>query len=163
MKNKRLGLAVIVISVVLLFTLGFLIYQIKTQVGGLTCPIEQDGKICPYHLLYNLALPIYFMFFVSVIIFLVGLYLFTRKEVAVKGVEEQEPQKTKEVKTLDLTPEEKTVFELIQATGTIFQSELAEKTQFSKVKITRILDRLEGKGLVERRRRGMTNIVILKN
>ena len=33
---------------------------------------------------------------------------------------------------------------------------------FSKVKITRILDRLEGKHLVNRERRGMTNIVILR-
>ena len=48
------------------------------------------------------------------------------------------------------------------AQGTIFQPDLADKTGFSKVKVTRILDRLEGKQLIERKRRGMTNVVVLK-
>jgi len=37
-----------------------------------------------------------------------------------------------------------------------------EETGFTKVKITRILDSLEGNGLIERKRRGMTNIIILR-
>ena len=52
---------------------------------------------------------------------------------------------------------------IISSEGTIFQSDLVEKTQINKVKITRILDKLEGKNLTERKRRGMTNIVILKH
>ena len=35
-------------------------------------------------------------------------------------------------------------------------------TGFGKVKITRVIDRLEGKNLIERRRRGMTNVVVFK-
>ncbi len=63
-----------------------------------------------------------------------------------------------------LKPEERVLYNLInQADGAIFQAELVEKSGFTKVKITRILDRLEGRGVIERRRRGMTNIVILKN
>jgi len=63
-----------------------------------------------------------------------------------------------------LDKEEKIVLErIIESEGTIFQSDLVEKTEFPKVKITRILDRLEGRNLVERKRRGMTNIVILKH
>jgi len=62
-----------------------------------------------------------------------------------------------------LSDEEKTVLEkIIEAEGTIFQSALVEATGFQKVGVTRILDRLEGKGLVERRRRGMSNVVVLK-
>jgi uncharacterized membrane protein len=45
----------------------------------------------------------------------------------------------------------------------LFQAELIEKTDFNKVKVSRILDKLEGKGLIERRRRGMTNLVLLKH
>jgi ribosomal protein S8E len=37
------------------------------------------------------------------------------------------------------------------------------ETELGKVRITRILDSLEAQGLIERRRRGMTNIIILKN
>lgn len=63
-----------------------------------------------------------------------------------------------------LNNEEKIVFEkVIESEGTIFQSDLVEKTQFNKVKVTRILDRLEGLGIIERKRRGMTNVVVLKH
>ena len=40
-------------------------------------------------------------------------------------------------------------------------ADLIEKTGFGKAKMTRIIDRLEGKGFVERKRRGMTNVVVL--
>ena len=46
--------------------------------------------------------------------------------------------------------------------GAIFQSENVERTDLSKVKVTRVLDKLESLGLAERRRRGLTNMVILK-
>ena len=46
--------------------------------------------------------------------------------------------------------------------GVMFQSDIVEKTGFSKSKVSRILDKMEARGLVERRRRGMTNVVILK-
>jgi uncharacterized membrane protein len=44
----------------------------------------------------------------------------------------------------------------------MFQSDIIEKTKLNKVKITRILDSLEAQNLIERKRRGMTNLVILK-
>ena len=63
----------------------------------------------------------------------------------------------------DMGPDAKAALELIiKSDGTIFQSELAEKSGLGKVKVTRVLDKLEGKGIVERKRRGMTNVVILK-
>ncbi len=63
----------------------------------------------------------------------------------------------------DLGVEGRKLYDLIGgAGGAIFQSELVDKSGFSKVKVSRILDRLEGRGLLERRRRGMTNIVLLK-
>jgi uncharacterized membrane protein len=62
-----------------------------------------------------------------------------------------------------LTSDEKLVLgKVIDSQGTIFQSEILDKTSFHKAKVTRILDRLEGKNLIERKRRGMTNVVILK-
>ena len=53
------------------------------------------------------------------------------------------------------------ILKIIQENKTIFQAEIIEKTKLGKAKITRIIDRLEGKGFVERKRRGMTNIVVL--
>lgn len=40
---------------------------------------------------------------------------------------------------------------------------MKNKTGLTKVKVTRILDRLEGREIIERKRRGMTNVVILKH
>jgi uncharacterized membrane protein len=45
----------------------------------------------------------------------------------------------------------------------MFQSTLMEKLGIGKVGITRLLDKLEAKQLIERKRRGMNNIVVLKN
>lgn len=51
---------------------------------------------------------------------------------------------------------------IIDSDGIINQSELAGKTGLSKSNVSRNLDLLESKGLVERRRRGMGNIILLK-
>ena len=61
-----------------------------------------------------------------------------------------------------MTAEEKTVLSLVAQNNAIFQADLIEKTGFGKAKMTRIIDRLEGKGIVERKRRGMTNVVVMK-
>ena len=73
-----------------------------------------------------------------------------------------EKKSNKKIDTSSLKPEEKQVLSLIQENRAIFQADLIEKTGFGKAKITRILDRLEGREIVERKRRGMTNNVILK-
>ncbi len=98
----------------------------------------------------------------SVGLILLGTYLIFVNKSKTENKKVSKEEYTSKADNLD--PDEKQVFEkIVEAQGTIFQSELVEKTGFTKVKITRILDRLEGKGLIERKRRGMTNVVILKN
>ena len=108
-----------------------------------------------------------------IFVVIIGLYLifFGKEEKIItktKTIRPQiEPKKiTKEYyqKILNkLNDDEKLVFDkIIESEGTIFQSDLVDKTKFTKVKVTRLLDKLEGKGLIERKRRGMTNVVILK-
>ncbi len=55
-------------------------------------------------------------------------------------------------KGLDLTPEQWTVLAFIWWSGGLSQCELAEKTTKDRTTITRILDRLEKKGLIRRER-----------
>ena len=63
-----------------------------------------------------------------------------------------------------LEGEEREVYRLVtEADGSIMQSTIVERTSLTKVKVTRLLDKLEGKGLLERRRRGMGNLVVLKH
>ncbi|HLD42578.1 MAG TPA: MarR family transcriptional regulator [Candidatus Nanoarchaeia archaeon] len=62
-----------------------------------------------------------------------------------------------------LTGDEKKAYELIMASqGAVFQGELVEKMGYSKMKVTRTLDKLEGQGLIERRRRGLANMVLIR-
>jgi len=59
---------------------------------------------------------------------------------------------------------EKKVYDfLLSKGGVAFQSEIVETLNLSRSTVSIILDKLEAKGLVERRRRGMSNIVIVKH
>jgi uncharacterized membrane protein len=48
---------------------------------------------------------------------------------------------------------------LRDAGGESLQKDLIEKTKMSNAKVTRVLDRLEDKGLIVKERHGMTNKV----
>ena len=85
--------------------------------------------------------------------------------VRTKKIKDEFTEKLKEDKKKNLkllNKEEKIVYGILIKERSMFQADLVEKSGFSKVKVTRILDRLEGKNLVERKRRGMSNIVILR-
>jgi len=51
---------------------------------------------------------------------------------------------------------------IIDADGIIPQSDIVEKTGLSKSNVSRSLDMLESMGLIEKRRRGMGNLILLK-
>ena len=57
---------------------------------------------------------------------------------------------------------EKIVNLLLREGKAMFQSELMNKLGIGKVKTTRLLDKLESKQLIERKRQGLNNIVLLK-
>ncbi len=63
---------------------------------------------------------------------------------------------------LSNTDEEEIIKLIIAEGGTIFQSQLVEKSGYSKSKVSLLLDRLEARKILERRRRGMSNVIVLK-
>ena len=75
---------------------------------------------------------------------------------------EERKRRWKEIAKILREDERKIYQAIIEAGGTIEQRELPEITGLSKASVSRVLDLLESKGLVERRRRGMGNIVLLK-
>jgi uncharacterized membrane protein len=96
---------------------------------------------------------------------LVGVYFIffvrddDKKPMAPKKIEKRDYSRVLK----ELSDDERHIMnKLIEAQGSVFQSDLVNDVH-TKVKVTRILDRLEGKGLIERKRRGMTNIVLLKH
>jgi uncharacterized membrane protein len=61
-----------------------------------------------------------------------------------------------------LKDDEQTLFKAIIEEGIVHQSELVEKTGLPKSNVSRALYGLESRGLIERRRRGMGNVILLK-
>ena len=74
---------------------------------------------------------------------------------------EERRQRWEEV-SKTLKNDEQRVYKAIIDEGIINQSELVDRTGLSKSNVSRALYGLESRGLVERRRRGMGNVVLLK-
>ena len=112
---------------------------------------------CPYLTISKFAPTKYGILGVGVLIVIVGVYMI------VSGRSPHREPAPKRMLPADLTDEQKQVVRLIEENnGSIFQHELAAKTGWSKVKVTRILDKLEAREVIERKRRGMTNIVTFR-
>ena len=163
MENKYVGYLLLGVSV-LIIVIIFMFKSTLTNFVGASCTIAHGGEYCPMYDTINqqtyLALAI-----ISILVIVSFILILSKpqKEIIVqtKTIEKKIPKKI--LDTTDLNKEEKQVLELIQNNKAIFQSDLIEKTQFGKAKMTRIIDRLEGKNFVERKRRGMTNVVVLKD
>lgn len=158
-----MGLTLIIASI-LLFIIGF-IYTNQAEKALLAghqittsgeC-VHPQGAICPFEELHALSIPKYVGLLVDVLIFAFGFWLFVQKK-----PEEKALAKARKA-AKELGGEEAKVFDaLVQSGGLLFQNELVEKLGSSRVRVTRVLDKLDAKGLIERRRRGMTNAIILK-
>ncbi len=154
MDNRTIGYAMVGIALLV----GYITFSFNMALSEIVNGSCSHGPSCPMwgtiDFQTNTGLAI--MFF----IFMFGLYLILRKDSAENKIEVSAPA----LNNIKLQPEEKELIARIRsAEGSIYQSELVKTTGFSKVKITRLLDKLEGKGIIERRRRGMTNIVLLKS
>ncbi len=150
-----------VLSAVLLLTLSLVKTDVDRQEAFLCEVVSKDPSFsmedCPAHN-DDTSWLIIGAFGVSFIILGTGVYLLFVPE-------RQAEQKTepKKVDESQLDSDEKRFYALLKAgNGSRYQSDIIRETGYSKVKVTRILDRLEGKGIVERRRRGMTNVILLK-
>ena len=101
----------------------------------------------------------------SIILGISGTYLFffdLYEKPAGEVVLKEREKRWKEIAKILKEDERKIYQAIIEAGGIIEQSKLPEKTGISKASVSRILDLLESKGLVERRRRGMGNVILLK-
>ncbi|HLC60692.1 MAG TPA: hypothetical protein VJJ52_04640 [Candidatus Nanoarchaeia archaeon] len=158
---KTLGAVMIGFSLILLFVLTFI--KINTDnSNALLCDTftknNWDMTQCPAHK-SNTSWMILLAFGIGFLILGSGLYmLFFHKSIAHEA--------KKEFKLIDLSKmseEEKNIYSIIKGnSGSVYQSDIIKGTGFSKVKTTRILDKLESGDIIERKRRGMTNIIVLK-
>ncbi len=168
MDNKKIGAVIIVLSLVLGVGLLLTFETINKAYSALIAKtVNETGScftpqgVCLHEEETKAQLPIIVLSIILIGLFGFGVYLILKKEERVHEKAEHKSFEHK-ISTAHLTEEEKKIIDKIKsAEGSIYQSKLVDETM-SKVKVTRILDKLEGKGLIERKRRGMTNIVILK-
>ncbi len=163
MRNRAVGILVIFVALLM----GFIIFSFNRAMAEIVNTSCEHGALCPMWgtIDFQTNISIAIMSFVIII----GLYLIFFGEEKISSPKEE----TKDVNVAKesykeimntLTDEEKIILEqIIDSNGTIFQSDLTRDPNFNKVKVSRILDKLEGRGIIERRRRGMTNVVILKH
>lgn len=72
------------------------------------------------------------------------------------------PEPTPEVELVGLKEDERRLYDMIvDRGGEVLQRDLVASGEFSKAKVTRLLDKLEGRELIKRERHGMTNMVKL--
>ena len=161
MENKNVGYLILGISILIVFII-FLFNNAMKKIIIEGCPAVHDGLACPAY--GTIQQQTYLSLAIVGILILIGLVLiFTKpsERVIIKTIKEKTNKK--EINLSQFKPEEKQVLKLIQENNAIFQADLIEKTKFGKAKVSRILDRLEGQGIIERKRRGMTNVVVLKD
>ena len=159
LSTKQMGIVLIIVSVVLgLIFLSSTYSMINT--ANADCGCSSEGNLsCPHS--GSIPLQSYFGFTATFVLAGFGVFVIRSGKKLQEEITEKQKELDKKLATLD--EDEKNICEAIKgADGAMFQSELIEKIGFTKVKVSRILDKLEGRGIIERRRRGMTNLVILK-
>ncbi len=167
---RTLGIVLLVFSVVLLLILTFVKVSVDKQSAVLCDKFHEDNipmEQCPVHK-SSLSWMIVSAFGIGFLLLGIGGYLmFFLKRTPVAVMDSTPlPDTEKRFRQVDLSSfdeEEKKIYDLIKGKeGSAYQSDLIKEAGFSKVKITRVLDKLETKHVLERKRRGMTNIVVLK-
>ena len=158
MENKHVGFLLLGIAA-LLVVIIFLFQGALTEIVSNSCSMEVPA--CPMNKTINqqtyLALAIVG---VLAIIALVLIFAKPKEKIVIKTIRE----KKKKLNLDGLDKEEKAVVDLLlKDNGAMFQSTLMEKIEIGKVGMTRLLDKLEAKQIIERKRRGMNNIVVLKD
>lgn len=160
MENKNVGWLVIGMAVVVIGII-FLFNSTLKDIVESSCTIAHGGDFCPMYDTIDKQTYLALGIVGVLVIFGIGLiFSKPRERIVIKKVKDKIVKR--KIDTTDLRKEEKDVLKLVQSNGTIFQADLIEKTGFGKAKMTRIIDRLEGRGIVERKRRGMTNVVVMK-
>jgi uncharacterized membrane protein len=160
MDSKKIGLTFIGIAVVLFF----LVFYMTQTIMDLRLELHKDcnlpAEACPYKSSVPTESVAAFVFVIAIGIF--GLFLTITAKQTERIAHQQKLKLNESIKTLQ--DDEKKVLRIInEGEGFILQGDLIEKSGYSKVKVSRILDRLEAKNLVERRRRGMSNVILLKH
>ena len=158
LNKRKIGLIFVILSLLLLSVLVFVKSEIDSQEAFLCEAVHSNPDLemdqCPAHT-SNLSWLFVVAFGVAFLFLGIGIYIMFMPAQA-KTVENK-------VDLSKLDDDEKKIYGLLkQNEGSMYQSDIMKELEFSKVQTTRILDKLESKKIIDRKRRGMTNIVVLR-
>lgn len=157
MENKNVGYLLLGVAVVLVA----IIFIFKGALEQIVAEGCTQGPSCP--MFGTITQQTYLALGIVAIIMIVGFVLIFSKpkeKIIVKKILE----KKKKIDLSGLDSKEREVIDILEKeNGTVFQATLMEKLNIGKVGITRLLDKLEAKQIIERKRRGMNNVVVLKD
>ena len=160
MENKHVGFLVLGIAIILIF-ITFLFNNALSESVRNSCLI-QHGDVESCEMFDSVNYQKYFALgIVSLLIIIGGVLIFNKPKEKIITRKIKEPRKKINLDSLELR--EREIVKILQEeNGTIFQATLMEKLNVGKVGITRLLDKLEAKQIIERKRRGMNNVVVLR-
>ena len=159
--SKTVGSLLIGFAIILIFILTFVKLD-NDEKSEILCEEFHSNQLdiqeCPVHT-SNFSWMIILAYGIGFVILLIGVFLLLMPKFTKEGAKRE----FKQVEISKITEEERKFYDIIKSKGgSVYQSDLIKETGFSKVKTTRILDHLETRGITERKRRGMTNIIVLK-
>ena len=178
MKNNKLGMLLIVLSIILLVVVLYFRAQVEKDIDtqiklslidtGECVHENATGGICPFERRASLALPTFVGAGAVIIIFLTGIYLIFRKEKKQEIV--KETKETKEEKKEDkfdiilsaLNEDEQKVMKAVREQDGITQATLRIRIDMSKTKLSIVLKEMEKKNLIKKVIKGKTNQIFLK-
>jgi putative component of membrane protein insertase Oxa1/YidC/SpoIIIJ protein YidD len=157
MENKTVGWIIAGIAAVMAVIVWIFNAALKRIVGD-TCT---HGDSCSMY--DTIAVQTWVSLAIVGIILIIGvvvMFVKPKEKVIVKTIKEKKKKKDYS----GLEKKEKEVVDMLLNEGNVmFQADLMEKLDIGKVGVTRLLDKLEAKQIIERKRRGMNNIVVLKD
>ena len=163
MENKNVGYLLIGLSVLIIIIVLMFNSTLKEIVNSSCTLAHGDATSCPMY--ETIDKQTYIAFGVIGLLIIVSLVLIFSKpdeKIVIKKIKEK--QKSKKIDLSNLDESEKKVINLVIKEGNaMFQKDIMEKLGIGKVKMTRLLDKLEAKQFIVRKRRGMNNIVVLKD
>ncbi len=157
MENKTVGWIISGIA----FVMAIIVWIFNAALNRIVGDTCTHGDSCSMY--DTIAIQTWVSLAIVGVILIIGVRMIfwrPKEKVIVKTIKEK--KKKKDYSKLD--KKEKEAVDLILKEGNaMFQADLMEKLNIGKVGVTRLLDKLESKQIIERKRRGMNNIVVLKN
>jgi uncharacterized membrane protein len=157
LENKQVGMLIMGISVII----GIIVFIFNKGLRDIVADTCTHGSSCTMY--ETISSQTWMSLAIAGIIFILGLVIMFNKpkeRIVIKKIKD----KKKKITLEGLDGLEKKVITILQnENGAIFQRTLMERLEIGKVGVTRLLDKLESKQLIERKRRGMNNIIVLKN